>query len=368
MLKVAGLPNRKIKNAFPLMSIRKYPDYQRPLYDVAGLPFDAIDLEEAVRKILESIEQREPLFISTPNLNFLIAAQCDAAFQESIFHSDMCLADGMPVVWLARVLNIPIRQRVAGSDLFETLCQQSDQTVKVFFFGGPDGAARLASEKINRAAQERQANKKTAGVVCVGFESPGFGSLDDMSQPDIIQRINSAGADFIVVALGARKGQAWIERNRLQLDAPVISHLGAVVNMAAGTIARAPRWMQLTGLEWVWRIKEEPQLWRRYATDAIALCKLMLTHILPVIYQQLRHRMRGADAAEPAQLLVQITAGTTHLQLLGAWTRRDLPKLREKLKECSERAETFKVDSTGASHLDAAVRGLLAVVPKPAAN
>ena len=274
------------------MAIRQFPDLSRTVYDIASLPFDAIDLRQAVARVIGAVQGRIPLFISTPNLNFLIAAQSDQDFRRSVRESDLSLADGMPIVWLARLLDVPIRQRVAGSDLFEALCLQTQQTIKVFFFGGPPGAAEQAGARVNARTHQMQQQGLGGGVQCVGFESPGFGSVQDMSTPDILQRINASGADFVVVALGARKGQAWIQHNRAQLDAPVICHLGAVVNMAAGTIARAPRWMRLVGLEWVWRIKEEPQLWRRYGADGLAMLRLLLSYVVPQMWGRWRQRAR----------------------------------------------------------------------------
>lgn len=84
-----------------------------------------------------------------------------------------------------------------------------------------------------------------------------------MSNAETIERINASGADFLVVSLGARKGQAWIMQNRQHLSVLLISHLDAMVNFVAGTVSRAQQWMQRFGLEWLWRIKEEPVLWRR---------------------------------------------------------------------------------------------------------
>lgn len=346
------------------MAIRKFPDYQRPLYDIVGLPFDAIDLHEAVRAVLRSIEHREPLFVSTPNLNFLIAAQSDATFRTSIFQSDLCLADGMPIVWLARMLGVPLRGRVAGSDLFEALCVQSNRTVKIFFFGGPDGAARLAAERVNQLAHERRQLDQTPGVVCVGHESPGFGSIDELSSPELIHRINASGADFVVVALGARKGQAWIQRNRAQLDAPVISHLGAVINMAAGTIARAPRWMQKIGLEWIWRIKEEPLLWRRYASDGWALLRLLVTQVAPIVGRRWTRRLSGPGKDPQRQMDCDCGDGSCRLRLRGDWTVANIAELRTCLIYCGERQGPIEIDIREATYMDAAVRGLLAIVPK----
>jgi len=87
----------------------------------------------------------------------------------------------------------------------------------------------------------------------------------------VLQAINASQADFLVVALGAKKGQAWILHNLEHLQVPVVSHLGAVVNFVAGTVQRAPAAWQRAGLEWLWRIKEEPALFGRYWNDGLAL-------------------------------------------------------------------------------------------------
>lgn len=345
------------------MARRTTPDFSRCVYDVAGLPFDATDLAGATRIVLQAVRRREPLFVSTPNLNFLIACQSDAVFRQSINESDLCLADGMPVVWIARLLGIPIRSRVAGSDLFEALCAQSEHTVRVYFFGGPDGAARDAAARVNGLADQARARGVTPGVVCVGHESPGFGSIDAMSSPELISRINASHADFVVVALGARKGQEWIQRNRAALDAPVISHLGAVVNMAAGTIARAPRWMQRVGLEWIWRIKEEPMLWRRYASDGLALLRLLTMSVLP---RALARPLRSIAAS-----LTRSTAGIARtesnegvlLRISGHWREADLPRLREALAELGAYSGSVKIVATPEAVRHPAVAGLMALLP-----
>lgn len=231
----------------------------RKIVDLFGLPFDAITLDETVSTVRHACLVRERLFLTTANVNFIVTAHRDQAFRQSVVNSDLCVADGMPIVWLARVLRVPIPERIAGADLFDALRRHPGPPISVYFFGGLPGVAERACQVLN---------SEQGGVRCVGFDSPGFGSVESMSTHKTIDRINAANADFVVVALGAVKGQAWIERNRAQLAAPVISHLGAVVNFVAGTVARAPAWAARVGLEWVWRIAHEPLLWRRYAVDA----------------------------------------------------------------------------------------------------
>ena len=244
--------------------------------DVAGLPFDAVDTAAAAERLCVAMRDRRQLFLSTPNLNFLVAAQRDAAFRASVEASDLSVADGMPVLWLARLQGTPLPERVAGSTLFDELRRGVGQEVlgrpvKVYFFGGPPGVAQQACEVLN--AEQAAGQGYMLGV---GAQCPGFGLVADMSAPEAIEAINASGADFLVVALGAQKGQAWIMHNLPQLTVPVVSHLGAVVNFVAGTVRRAPLAWQRLGLEWLWRIRQEPQLFKRYWGDGWALLGLAL--------------------------------------------------------------------------------------------
>lgn len=279
----------------------------RPVHWLLGLPFDAVTLDEAVSRIAQAVNERSPLFLSTPNLNFLIASQRDPAFRRSVLNSDLSVADGMPIVWIARLLGIPLPGRVAGSDIFEALMRGDAGPIKVYLFGGEEGVAERAAARINEAG---------GAVRCVGHHCPGFGTIEDMSSPGIIEQINACEPDFVLVALGAGKGQAWIEHNRARLSAPVISHLGAVINFAAGTVSRAPTWMQKTGLEWLWRIKEEPRLVRRYLSDGIALLRMGTGNVLPLMWDRLRRRRPGM---QPCSILVEQTAGRMTIELTGSW-------------------------------------------------
>ena len=241
--------------------------------NIAGLPFHPVTTAQAVDRLCVAMRDRQRLFLSTPNLNFLVAAQTDAAFRESVLQSDLSVADGMPILWLARRQGTPLPERVAGSDVFDALRRGAGQgvlgrPVKVFFFGGPPGVAQQACDVLN--AEHAQGGPMQG----VGALSPGFGSVAEMSTPEVLATINASGADFLVVALGAKKGQAWIMHNLPHLQVPVVSHLGAVVNFVAGTVRRAPVRWQRWGLEWLWRIKEEPALFSRYWHDGWAFWRL----------------------------------------------------------------------------------------------
>ena len=322
-----------------------------------GLPFDAVSLSEAVVRVRHAVLKREPLFISTPNLNFLIASQIDAAFRQSVIQSNLSLADGMPIIWLAKLLGVPLKERVAGSTLFEVLldspAEPGTPPIKVFFFGGPDGVAQAAAQQINASN-----HLHSGGMLCVGYASPGFGSIADMSTPAIIDHINAAQADFVVVALGAAKGQAWILHNRDHLNAPVISHLGAVVNFVAGTVARAPVWAQRCGLEWAWRIKEEPSLWRRYWSDGLGLLKLLFIRVLPLAWRQ-----RGwtpphiALKAAVVSVAAEDKGAGVVVKMTGPWTAANLPRLTATLHVHAAIGNTLTIDCTHATYADSSVAG-----------
>jgi len=321
-------------------------DFTRRVYCVLGLPFDAVDTAQAVQLLLARAGNAERCFFSTPNLNFLIASLDDPAFRDSVLRSGLSLADGMPVVWLARLLGVPITTRVAGSTVFEQMRAQRAVPLKVFFFGGPDGVAQQAADALN-ASQ--------GAMRCVGAYSPGFGSLADMSTPAIIERINASHADLLVVALGAKRGQAWIEHNLEALRTPLVSHLGAVVNFVAGTVSRAPSRVGGLGLEWLWRIKEEPALWRRYWHDGVALLRLVTNRALPGALAE-----RRARRARAAPVLCERDDGQHYaLTLGGAWHDGGLAGLRAALARTTAQHRQVRVELLPDCSLDSAALGLL---------
>ena len=283
-------------------------------YALLGLPVHALSETETVEQLWLATRARRQLILTTPNLNFAVACRKDRAFRQTVLASDLVVADGMPLVWVARLLGIPIPERVAGSSVFESIRTtpppDNGPRMRVFFFGGQPGVAQQAHDRVNAGSP---------GMESVGFLDPGFGSVEQMGSKVIIDAINSADPDFLVVALGAAKGQAWIEQNRHRLYARVISHLGAVVNFSAGSVQRSPLWMQRLGLEWLWRIKEEPQLWRRYGADGLALMGMLLSELLP-LWVFRRSGFLRASRVQKAEIQLKWNKGTAVLSLAGDCT------------------------------------------------
>lgn len=329
------------------------PDFQRPLRTVLGLPFDAIDEARAEAVLRQAVAEGRRCFLSTPNLNFAVGCFDDVAFRDSVLQSDLSLADGWPIVAVGRLLGAEIKHRVTGSGLFERLRASAVRPpLKVFFYGGPPGAARSACQALNA---------QPGGLACVGHDAAGYASVEQMSTPQTLAHINSSGANFVVVSLGAKKGQAWIHHNFAQLLAPLVSHLGAVVNFVAGTVARAPGWVQRFNFEWAWRLAQEPVLVRRYAKDGWALLRVLLLNVLPLALHLRRHAPRP-QALAAAGLDIDRSGARAVLNLHGAWTEANLAPLRSTLQELVAEGRAVSVDLSGVSYLDTAALGLLVLL------
>jgi N-acetylglucosaminyldiphosphoundecaprenol N-acetyl-beta-D-mannosaminyltransferase len=305
---------------------------------------------EAEAAVRTAISERKRCFLSTPNLNFAVACLSDSSFRNSVLQSDVSLADGWPVVACAHLSRTRLPQRVAGSSLFDRLCRSAHRPeLSVYFFGGPDGAAAKACSQLNQAKQ---------GTRCVGFDAPGFASVEEMSTVEQINRINQAQPDFLILALGAKKGQAWIQHNLTRLEVPVVSHLGAVVNFVAGSIRRAPKWMQAIGLEWMWRVKEEPALWKRYANDGTALITVLLPRVLSSAMDRLKNPPSTADFIN-SNVSRHFSSVGTELTLKGPWALENIDRLRSEFAQHAALQTELTINLAHATHLDSCAIGQL---------
>lgn len=348
-----SVPSPADSGADRMAALEDGDDFDRDLWCVLGIPVDAIDIDRAIGRIDAAIRARRPLSFVTPNVNGLVRAIRDTKARREFLNADMSLIDGAPLAAIARRLGAPVTGRVAGADLFEALRRRpgfAGRRVKVFFFGGRGDAAQAAAAALDAEG---------GGLEAVGWLNPGYGDVDSMSGPEIIDAVNAAGADFIVVSLGAAKGQAWIERNRRRLSAPVIAHLGAVVDFTGGGVARAPGLVQKLGLEWLWRIKEDPALWRRYLGDGVWLTLIVLTRLAP----QLLKRRRGV-AKTPPQIELKQHGGRAVIKLAGDMTQPDLAGVRAAFGAAAALADDVVLDLAGVTRMDPAFLGLMLMLEK----
>jgi N-acetylglucosaminyldiphosphoundecaprenol N-acetyl-beta-D-mannosaminyltransferase len=338
-------------------------DLRRRVHAMLGLVFDEIDMAQTVAHVRRCVQTHERCFLSTVNLNFTITALSNHAIRHSLMASDLVVVDGMPLVWAAKAMGVPIQERVAGSDLFEALerapmaAASHSAPVGVYFFGGEDGVAERASQALNA----RHVAQKT-GLRCAGFASPGFVSAKELGSDARIDAINASKADLIAVSVGAAKGQAWILDNQDRLQAPVISYLGAVVNFVAGHVERAPVLMRRLGLEWLWRIFAEPALWRRYFNDGRAFASLLLQQVLPAA--RAKRSAQGAQTKHPPPTFSQHDdpQGHTVVRWSGHWQAGDLAPIRDAMAQALQAGRTLRWQWSDIASTDTGVIGLALLI------
>jgi N-acetylglucosaminyldiphosphoundecaprenol N-acetyl-beta-D-mannosaminyltransferase len=225
----------------------------------------------------------------------------------------------------------------------------------VFLFGGAKGVAAAAAKKLNATPE---------GLNCVGTMYPGFCEVSEMSQDHIIDTVNSSDADFLSVSLGAKKGQLWLHRNRDRLTIPIRVHLGAAINFQAGIIVRAPEALRAWGLEWLWRIKEEHYLWKRYLNDGLVLLRLLLTRVLPLAASGVWFRVAQSQRRGSLLIAKGHDAEKILIGLNGIASEIHVPNATAHFQEALTSNQDISIDLSNTRYIDARFLGLLLMLRK----
>ena len=214
--------------------------------NVLGVGFDDLTLDEAVDRAFELIGQRRGAYAVTPNPEIVQLCRSDETAREAVNNADLVLADGIGIIKAASILGTPLKDRVPGIDFAQAMFARLAQTGgTVFLFGARPGVAQLAAEKLS---------ERFAGLRIVGTND---GYFDD--DAPIIEKINSAKPDFLLVCLGAPKQEKWMLENRASLDVGLMAGLGGSLDVFSGTVRRAPEAWRKMGLEWLYRLLKEPR-------------------------------------------------------------------------------------------------------------
>ena len=217
-----------------------------------GVPVSTVRLGEAASWIAAWAEGQTPRLVCTVNPEFIIEARRNPAFLRALERSDLNVADGIGVVLAGRILGLPIYQRVAGVDLVEAVCDLAGyRELRVFLLGGAPGVAETAA--IRLTARHR-------GLQIAGCSSA---SADPHFDADTIAEINSTDPHILLVAFGAPRQELWIDRNLVKLGCGVAIGVGGTLDYIAGRSRRAPRMLSVVGLEWAFRLIQDPRRWRR---------------------------------------------------------------------------------------------------------
>lgn len=237
-----------------------------------NLEIDNVNMKEALDNIEELIIKRDNSYVVTPNVDHIVRLESDTEFVKIYNEADLILADGMPLIWMSKLLKTPLKEKVSGSDLFPLLCEiASKKGYKVFLLGAAEGVAVKATENLKNKYENLQV---------VGCYSPSYGFENDKKELDyIINIINSVKPDILVVGLGSPKQEKFIYKYRNKLNVPISLALGASIDFEAGNVKRAPKWMQKIGLEWFYRLLKEPKrMYKRYLIDDIKIVKIFFKY------------------------------------------------------------------------------------------
>lgn len=238
-----------------------------------GMQLDAVDMQGAVDAVWKWRDKTDfggCRYVVTPNVDHAVMLQTNRRLQAAYAGAGLVLADGKPIVWASWLLQRPVPERVAGSDLAPALFDraaalhlngQLDRPLRVFLLGAAPGVADRAASRIVA---------RWPGVEIVGTLSPPLGFERDAAENDrIVAAVNDAEADLVLLGLGAPKQELWVSEYAPRLNARAALCVGATIDFLAGEKMRAPRWMQRIGLEWFHRLATEPRrLAVRYARDA----------------------------------------------------------------------------------------------------
>lgn len=237
---------------------------------ILGLPVAALTEREAATAIVDDAAAGRGQWTITANLDHLRRYRREPASRQLIEEADVILADGAPLVWASWLAGTPLPQRVAGSSMIWPLCEiAARRRVSIHFLGGDPGAAERAAA----AFKERYPDLQVAGVIC-----PPFGFDRDPRQIAQIRRgVTAANPGIVLVGLGFPKQDALIQR--LKQDLPSASFVGVGISFSfvAGELSRAPGWAGTLGLEWLYRLLQEPRrLVRRYLVDGLPFAARLL--------------------------------------------------------------------------------------------
>lgn len=214
--------------------------------------------DEFIAHILDTSHFGKSAYICVANVHMFIEAQKDKGFREVVKEADIVTPDGKPLCWALRLLNGVNQERVAGMDLFPALIKAaSRENKRVYFYGGTGEMM----EKLTDLLKTEFPSLTTSGTY-----SPPFRQLTAEETTEVVYHINSCSPDLVFVALGCPKQEKWMHAMKGQINATMIG-VGGALPVYAGLQTRAPQWMQNNGLEWLYRLLQEPRrLFKRYAT------------------------------------------------------------------------------------------------------
>jgi N-acetylglucosaminyldiphosphoundecaprenol N-acetyl-beta-D-mannosaminyltransferase len=220
--------------------------------EVIGIPLAMTTYDGAMDVMDGMVARREPGYVCAVAVHAVTVAQRDPVMRDALLGSTLTVPDGMPLVWAANLLGENLPHRVYGPELMRRYTRRcAAKGHRIWLYGGRDQGS-LAQLALNL-------RRDFPGIRIVGGYSPPFRDLEPREEDEVVARINADKPDVLWVGTGVPRQEKWMARMRKRVEVPVMAAVGAAFDFHAGRISQAPPWMQDRGLEWTYRIAQEPR-------------------------------------------------------------------------------------------------------------
>ena len=340
---------------------------------VLGIPIDNLTMDEAISSIFSMVDDYavdgRARMVATVNVDFVVNTLTwrlknirHPELLDILRRADLVTADGMPLVWISRLLGTPLKERVTGADLVPRLAEEAAERQKsLFLLGGRGDVGQQAADTLKR----RYPGLKIAGIYSpfVHVEGEAIAVAEDEDE-QIVEEVNRSGADILLLAFGNPKQEVWFDRNRDKLKVPVSIGIGGTYEFIVGTVSRAPEWMQKSGLEWIFRITQDPKrLIKRYFVGFFKFGIMVWPSILYYRYRRFVYRLSHKSGRPEAKgRLGEAATFTGYITEIKFPERLDAPFLersREKLEEQLGSATPVVLDFNQTRFIDSSGLGYI---------
>ena len=256
---------------------------------VIGVPVTALPYSEQIKTMTKWAMSNLSKVVCIANVHMLVEAHTDPQFGAVLRHADLVTPDGMPLVWMLRFLGAVHQDRVAGVDVLGGLCKQAQENeIGVYFVGSHSSIL----EKMGLKLKFNYPNLRIAGMAPLPFRA-----LTEEEDQALVQSLNQSGAGLVFISLGCPKQEKWMSEHKEKVAAVMVG-LGGAFPVYAGIHKRAPKFFRQTGLEWLYRLIQEPKrLWKRYATT--------ISIFLWLVAKQLLNKLKSSTQATRSHRMLQ---------------------------------------------------------------
>ncbi|MHC4533293.1 MAG: WecB/TagA/CpsF family glycosyltransferase [Planctomycetota bacterium] len=251
-----------------------------------GIKIHALTMDELINICGEHISMRDSLLLGVINVAKLVNSRKNDELHRSLTEADIVLADGLPIKWLSRMMGSPLPERVAGIDImYRLLKEANEKNYRVYFLGAKSKVLQTLIKNVQ---------KDYPGIPVAGYRD---GYFDKDEEQDVAKNIRDSRADILFVGISSPKKENFLKNWQKFIDVPICHGVGGSFDILAGVTNRAPVWMQNYGLEWLYRLIQEPRrMWRRYLFTNLIFTKLSFEAILRARFGKLIHRSTNMTA------------------------------------------------------------------------